>query len=137
VVRGSPGPTLIKGGQLAAPWGLALAPAGWGPFGGDLLVGNFSYAHSEINAYDGNGNFRGTIPINAGGNNPGGLWSLNFGNQGLNGNTNTLYFTDGINGETDGLFAAFSPVPEPSTFALFGGGLLGVCGLCRRRVRRL
>jgi len=31
------------GGPLAAPWGLALAPAGFGPFGGDLLVGNFSF----------------------------------------------------------------------------------------------
>src|SRR5213083_2360901 len=28
-------------GQLNAPWGLALAPAGFGRFGGDLLVGNF------------------------------------------------------------------------------------------------
>jgi uncharacterized protein (TIGR03118 family) len=26
------------GAPLAAPWGLALAPAGFGPFGGDLLV---------------------------------------------------------------------------------------------------
>src|SRR5437867_1269277 len=28
-------------GQLNAPWGLALAPASFGRFGGDLLVGNF------------------------------------------------------------------------------------------------
>src|SRR5205085_2292058 len=28
------------GGPLDAPWGLALAPAGFGPFGGALLVGN-------------------------------------------------------------------------------------------------
>ena len=33
---------LISGGRLAAPWGLALPPAGFGIFGGDLLVGNFS-----------------------------------------------------------------------------------------------
>ena len=33
---------LITGSQLAAPWGLAQAPANFGQFSGDLLVGNFS-----------------------------------------------------------------------------------------------
>jgi uncharacterized protein (TIGR03118 family) len=33
--------TLITDSKLASPWGIALAPAGFGPFGGDLLVGNF------------------------------------------------------------------------------------------------
>jgi uncharacterized protein (TIGR03118 family) len=42
----------IIGGQLAAPWGVALAPASFGEFGGDLLVGNFSFVASEINAFD-------------------------------------------------------------------------------------
>ena len=37
---------------LAAPWGITLAPAGFGPFGGDLLVGNFSFVASEINVFD-------------------------------------------------------------------------------------
>ena len=36
-------------GQLNAPWGLALAPAGFGRFGGDLLVGNFG--DGRINAF--------------------------------------------------------------------------------------
>ena len=36
---------------LASPWGITLAPAGFGPFSGDLLVGNFSYLVSEINAF--------------------------------------------------------------------------------------
>jgi uncharacterized protein (TIGR03118 family) len=30
---------LITGGALAAPWGMALTPAGWGPIVGDLKVG--------------------------------------------------------------------------------------------------
>jgi len=34
--------TVVSGSRLAAPWGVALAPTGFGPFGGDLLVGNFS-----------------------------------------------------------------------------------------------
>jgi uncharacterized protein (TIGR03118 family) len=67
---------LIEGSKLASPWGLALAPAGFGMFGGDLLVGNFSFAASEINAFDPlTGAYEGTIPINPGaGNTPGGLW---------------------------------------------------------------
>src|SRR5579863_590019 len=40
----------ISGGNLNAPWGLALAPMSFGTFGGDLLVGNFG--DGTINAYD-------------------------------------------------------------------------------------
>jgi uncharacterized protein (TIGR03118 family) len=54
------GPTV----PLAAPWGITLAPASFGPFANDLLVGNFSFAASEINAFDSlSGAFLGTIPI--------------------------------------------------------------------------
>ncbi len=79
---------LVTGGALAAPWGVALAPANFGQFGGDLLVGNFSYVESGINP----------------GNSPSGLRTLDFGPGGNNGNPDTLYFTDGVNGEIDGLF---------------------------------
>jgi len=125
---------LISGSQLAAPWGLALAPAGFGPLGGDLLVGNFSFAASVINAFDPvTGAFRGSIPIDVGANSPGGLWGLMFGSgAGSGGDANTLYFLDGINGETAGLFGAVAAVPEPGTFALLGVGL-SVIGWRRRR----
>jgi uncharacterized protein (TIGR03118 family) len=115
----------IIGSQLAAPWGVALAPASFGEFGGDLLVGNFSFVESEINAFDPvTGAFEGTIPVNPGsGNTPGGLWSVQFGIGGMNGDPNTLYFTDGIDGETHGLFGAVSAVPESATLLLFGAGL--------------
>jgi uncharacterized protein (TIGR03118 family) len=98
---------------LAAPWGVAVAPSDWGRFSGDLLVGNFSYAHSEINAFNfETGKFEGTIPISAGsGQLPGGLWDLTFGGGGNAGSPNTLYFTDGINKETGGLFGAITSVP--------------------------
>jgi uncharacterized protein (TIGR03118 family) len=99
---------LIAGSRLAAPWGITLAPAGFGRFINHLLVGNFSFLHSEINAFDPTtGKLRGTIRINVGkGNKPGGLWTLDFGVGGSNGDPNTLYFTDGINGEMNGLFGA-------------------------------
>ena len=93
---------------LAAPWGVAIAPDNFGQFSGDLLVGNFSFLHSEINAFDPQTHqFEGTIPISAGsGHTPGGLWTLTFGGGGRDGSPNTLYFTDGIDGETHGLFGA-------------------------------
>jgi len=99
---------LITGSRLAAPWGMTLASAGFGRFINHLLVGNFSFLHSEINAFDPtNGKLAGTIPINVGkGNTPGGLWAIEFGVGGSNGDPNTLYFADGINGETAGLFGA-------------------------------
>ena|ERR1700730_1432306 len=101
---------LVGGGRLAAPWGISLAPPSFGRFGSDLLIGNFSYLHSEINAFDpASGRFRGTLPIDAGNNSPGGLWTIAFGIGGNNGSPDTLYFTDGINSEKDGLFAAISP----------------------------
>ena len=125
---------LISGSQLAAPWALALAPAGFGAFGGDLLVGNFSFASSVINAFDPvSGLFQGSIPIDVGaGNTPGGLWAIVFGSgAGSGGDADTLYFLDGINGETAGLFGAVVAVPEPEIYGLFAVGLAGI-GLRRR-----
>jgi uncharacterized protein (TIGR03118 family) len=125
---------LITGSKLAAPWGVTLAPSGFGMFGGDLLVGNFSFAASEINAFDPTtGAFEGTIPVDPGpGNAPGGLWALIFGSGGANGDPNTLFFSDGINGETDGLVAALSAVPEPASLGLLGAAL-AFAAIRRRR----
>jgi len=131
---------LITGSHLAAPWGLALAPASFGEFANDLLVGNFSFALSEINAFDPTtGMFEGTIPVDPGsGNTPGGLWGLIFGNGGSGGPANTLFFSDGINGEADGLFGALTPAataaPEPSGLAILGTAL-ALLGVRRLRSR--
>jgi uncharacterized protein (TIGR03118 family) len=38
------------GGQLDDPWGIVMAPAGFGAFSNDLLVGNFG--NGEINAFN-------------------------------------------------------------------------------------
>jgi uncharacterized protein (TIGR03118 family) len=96
---------LIEHGQLNAPWGLALAPAGFGRFGGALLVGNFG--NGRINAYDPTtGEFLGRLrhqdnsPIQIEG-----LWALRFGN-GVIGTQSTLLFTAGIDDEAHGLFGA-------------------------------
>jgi uncharacterized protein (TIGR03118 family) len=99
---------LVSGSRLAAPWGITIAPPGFRRFSNDVLVGNFSFLHSEINAFiPSNGKLHGTIPINTGGQRAGGLWALAFGIDGVNnGSPDVLYFSDGINGEADGLFGA-------------------------------
>jgi len=126
---------LVSNGALNSPWGFALAPAGWGPAGGDLLIGNFG--DGTINAYTTGGTFVGTL-AGANGNvliNDG-LWGLTFGNGGNGGSVNSLYLTAGLNGEQDGLFARIDTVPEPGTFSLLGCSL-GVLTIfsARRKAR--
>jgi uncharacterized protein (TIGR03118 family) len=98
-------------GQLDAPWGLARAPASFGRFGGDLLVGNFG--DGRINAYQevSNGHFehRGTLHAGHHKLSIDGLWALEFGNTGANGDPQTLFFTAGIDDEAHGLFGTITP----------------------------
>ena len=98
-------------GQLNAPWGLTVAPASFGRFGGDLLVGNFG--DGQINAYAQlpNGHFehRGTLRLGHRKLSIDGLWALEFGNAGANGDPQTLFFTAGLNDEADGLFGTVTP----------------------------
>ena len=94
-------------GQLNAPWGLALAPADFGRFSGDLLVGNFG--DGEISAYapesNGHWGFRGQLRDGSGhAISIDGLWALAFGNGANAGPTNTLFFTAGPDDEMHGLF---------------------------------
>src|SRR5215471_1505192 len=49
----------VTQGALDAPWGLAVAPSGFGSISGDLLVGNFG--DGTINAFDAAGNLIGTV----------------------------------------------------------------------------
>lgn len=126
---------LATGGALYAPWGVTLAPASFGLFGDDLLIGNFG--NGEINAYDpATGNWLGTFDGSNGKPlvNPF-LWSLDFRTGGPNVDTNALYFTAGINNQKDGLFGDITSTPEPATLLLGACGLLSL-GLLRRRQKR-
>jgi uncharacterized protein (TIGR03118 family) len=102
---------LISGGALNSPWGVAIAPAGWGAFGGALLVGNFG--DGRINAFNAtDGTFLGTLNGTDG--NPitiSGLWGMVFGT-GTRADLNTLYFCAGMpNGSTipRGLLGTIAP----------------------------
>jgi uncharacterized protein (TIGR03118 family) len=91
---------------LNAPWGLALAPANFGAYSGDVLVGNFG--NGRISAYQQAGAkwlYKGQIRTASG--SPiaiDGLWGLAFGNGASAGPANNLYFAAGPTGETHGLF---------------------------------
>jgi uncharacterized protein (TIGR03118 family) len=103
------------GGTLTAlnsPWGMAVAPHGFGKFGGDLLVGNFG--DSYVNAFDLKpGRFLGQLEdpnghplvLDGGFHGPStkGLWSIGFGNGQDGAGKRTLFFASGINDEADGL----------------------------------
>lgn len=101
---------LVSHVDLNSPWGLAEAPAGFGSFGGDLLVGNFG--NGEIHAF---GLFSG-VPKGAlkdDQNQPikiDGLWALQDGTA-TTGGTGTVLFSSGPNGEADGLVGALNPIP--------------------------
>jgi len=98
-------------GQLNAPWGVAMAPAGFGPFSGDLLIGNFG--DGQINAYaqqaDGSWERDGGLRDSSGRQlSVDGLWGIGFGNGATAGPTTTLYFAAGPNDENDGLFGSIT-----------------------------
>jgi uncharacterized protein (TIGR03118 family) len=92
---------------LNAPWGLAWAPADFGKFGGDLLVGNFG--DGRVNAYEpqSNGTFLHRGVLRGANDNiltVDGLWALEFGNDAAAGSSSSLYFTAGPADEAHGLF---------------------------------
>jgi uncharacterized protein (TIGR03118 family) len=99
---------LVTRGLLNAPWGLALAPAGFGRFGGDLLVGNFG--DGRIVAYHLSDDLRKAVPegvLRGSDRRPiviEGLWAIQFGNGALAAPIDSLFFTAGPGDERHGLF---------------------------------
>jgi len=103
---------LVSGGSgspLNEPWGLAIAPTGFGPFGGDLLVGNLG--NGWINVFNPTtgehlGTLDGTngypITINQ-------LWGLRFGNS-MFGGSSALVFSAGPDNYANGLVGTLTPV---------------------------
>ena len=100
-------------GSLNSPWGLAVAPAGFGAFANALLVGNFG--DGRINAFNpATGALLGQLADDSGhAISIEGLWGLKFGNGVSGGDANTLYFAAGIAGpdalEDHGLFGSIKP----------------------------
>ena len=124
---------LITNTHLDSPWGITLAPLGFGEFGGDLLVGNFG--DGKINAFDPlTGAFLGVVTTVSG--DPivnSGVWGLSFHAAAAGFDPNTLYFAAGINNEADGLFGTIQAVPEPSSLGLIMSAALALGAWIRLR----
>ena len=108
-------------GALNAPWGMAIAPAGFGSLAGDLLIGNFG--DGKVNVFAPNGTAlatsMGPLTVSNGGTiTIPGLWSLVFGNGDSDKPLTTLFYTAGFADQTDGVFGSIAvttatPPPNP------------------------
>ena len=102
-------------GLLDAPWGLAIAPKGFGRLAGDLLVGNFG--DGRIVAYRMSDDMKSFAPAGVLRDERSrpisieGLWGIGFGNGGQAGPADTLFFAAGPRDEEAGLFGSITPAP--------------------------
>ena len=105
----------VTGGNLNAPWGVAFAPASFGVFSGDLLIGNFG--DGKINVYDPKTYaYLGQLVDSTA--KPlvyATLWDLLTGGTPVmnstsvsGGSTSAVYFTAGLTGQVHGLFASIT-----------------------------
>jgi len=92
---------------LNSPWGIALAPQGFGALSDKILIGNFG--SGAVNAYDTTGKFIAPVADKSG--RPiviPGVWGLYFGGAAAS-SPETLFFTAGPGHETHGLFGTITP----------------------------
>jgi uncharacterized protein (TIGR03118 family) len=102
---------VATGGALNAPWGIAIAPATFGAFANDILVGNFG--DGTIDAFDPKtGNLLGTLTDQNGNTIAiSGLWALLAGNGGSGGDASAIYFTAGPGNQAHGLLGSLQAAP--------------------------
>jgi uncharacterized protein (TIGR03118 family) len=97
----------VSRGALNAPWAVVKAPASFGTYAGNVLVGNFG--DGRINAYDSSGHSRGPLKgKNGKAIAVDGLWGMVQGTA-LAGGTDALWFAAGIDNEKHGLMGLIRP----------------------------
>ena len=98
---------LASRGALNSPWGMAIAPDGFGKAAGKLLVGDFGDGH--VNVFDSiSGEPAGQLRDESGRRlTIDGLWGLKPGTASTGG-TATVLFSAGLNAEADGLVGALT-----------------------------
>ena len=99
---------LENGAWMSSPWGVAVAPAGFGKFSKSILIGMLTTGRvAAFNAAT--GKFEGFLH-NASGKPVAipGVWAIFFGDGKTSGPVNSLYFSAGIRGYAAGLFGAIT-----------------------------
>ena len=97
-------------GPLHSPWGVALAPADFGPFSNALLISN-NITRGRIEAFNSNtGAYLGYLKDASGkAIEIDGIWAIEFGQDGgANGAHNQLFYTGGPNNYANGVFGVIS-----------------------------
>ncbi len=117
---------VATGGNLDAPWGVAIAPASFGIFSNDLLIGN--QGDGKINVYDpATFAYQGQL-FDATGKSLAyaNLWELlpggtpvSNGTSSSGGDKNTVFFTAGLDSEKHGLLAGITSAAASGS-ATFG-----------------
>jgi uncharacterized protein (TIGR03118 family) len=105
-------------GSLNAPWGIAVAPAGFASLQGDVLIGNFG--DGTINVFMPHEASLATSigPLVGSNGQPlafAGLWSLVFGNGDSDKPLTTLFYTAGFASQTDGVFGTITASSTTTT----------------------
>jgi uncharacterized protein (TIGR03118 family) len=123
---------VATGGNLNTPWGIAYAPATFGIFSNDLLIGNFG--DGIINVYDPKTfAYQGQLIDGTG--KPlqyAALWELLTGGTAVTGttalsggDTSTVYFTAGLDKEAHGLLGAITNATTAGATPTFGFSAAG------------
>lgn len=100
-------------GPLHSPWGIALAPADFGPMSNAILISN-NISRGRINAFNPEtGRFLGALrDANGKVIEVDNIWALQFGHDGgSNGAHNQLFFTAGPDSYANGLFGVITVGP--------------------------
>ena len=97
-------------GPLHSPWGVALAPADFGPLSNALLISN-NIARGRIEAFDpSSGAYLGSLRESGKAIEINDIWAIQFGQGGgPNGATKQLFFTGGPNNYANGVFGVVAP----------------------------
>ena len=111
-------------GVLNAPWGMAIAPAGFGSLAGSVLIGNFGDGKINVFAPSGTALATSMGPLtvtNGGAISIPGLWSLVFGNGDADKPLTTLFYTAGFADQTDGVFGSIATSSATTAPNPYGG----------------